>query len=157
MTSENKFLIENASVNDANVSKELLVSVEKFILKITKLYPIKFAYLFGSQSRGTATESSDIDIALYFEESYDSLNSALIRGNIIEHGKEFFKKNVDIVSLNDASLLLKYEVIHDGIVILDDDFRGEFESLSLRMYFDFKYYSDIYDEALIERLKNGDA
>lgn len=73
--------------------------LEDFISKITNKYPIKFEYLFGSQSRGTASDNSDIDIALYFKENYDALNSAIIRGNIIEYGKEFFRKNVDIVSL----------------------------------------------------------
>lgn len=156
MNNKEKILIETVKENNVNISKDFLTSLENFIVKISKLYPIKFAYLFGSQSRGTATEDSDIDIALYFKEDYDSLNSAIIRGTIIEYGKAFFKKNVDIVSLNEASLLLKYEVIHDGVVILDEDSRGEFESLSLRMYFDFRYYSNIYDEALINSLKQGE-
>lgn len=156
MNKEGNSLAENVNFNNLLISGKFLYELKTFILEVTKLYPIKFAYLFGSQSRGTANDKSDIDIAVYFEGDYDPLTLALIRGNIIEHGKEFFKKNVDIVSLNDASLLLRYEIIHDGIVILDNDFRGDFESLSLRMYFDFKYYSDIYDEALINRLKQGD-
>ncbi len=136
--------------------KNIISEVNEFLNKINKEYEIKFAYLFGSQSRGDATENSDIDIAVYFKKDYENLEEALIRGNIIEYGKEFFKKDVDVVSLNNASLLLKYQVIKDGIVILDDEERGEFESLSLRMYFDFKYYSDIYDDAMIKSIKNGE-
>lgn len=127
-----------------------------FIFDINKKYAIKFAYIFGSQATGKASENSDVDIALYFSNSYTNLEAAFIRGEIIEEGKSFFKKNVDIVSLNNASLLLKYEIIHDGIVIKDDDERGDFESLSLREYFDFKYYSDIYDNVIIEKIKKGE-
>ncbi|MBC2581685.1 type VII toxin-antitoxin system MntA family adenylyltransferase antitoxin [Clostridium sp. DJ247] len=127
-----------------------------FIEDMNRKYKIKFAYVFGSQATGKAAENSDVDIAIYFEEEYPPMEDAFIRGDIIEEGKVFFKRDVDIVSLNNASLLLKYEVIHDGIVIKDNDYRADFESLSLREYFDFKYYSDIYDNAIIEKIKKGE-
>lgn len=136
--------------------ESVINKAKDFITNIDKKYRIKFAYLFGSQATGKATESSDVDIAIYFYEDYPCLEEAFIRGDIIEEGKVFLKKDVDIVSLNNASLLLKYEIIHDGIVIKDDDERVDFESLSLREYFDFKYYSDIYDNAMIERIRKGD-
>lgn len=109
-----------------------------FIEKINKKYKIKFAYIFGSQANGKVLENSDIDIAVYFAEEISPVEDAYIRGDIIEEGKAFFKKDVDIVSLNNASLLLKYEIIHNGIVIKDHDEVGDFESLALREYFDFK-------------------
>ena len=127
----------------------------EFILDIDNKYKIKFAYVFGSQATGKATENSDIDIAVYFEEDYAPMQDAFVRGDILEDGKAFFKKDVDVVSLNSvSSLLLKYEIIHDGIIIKDDEERADFESLSLREYFDFKYYSDIYDDIMIDKIKN---
>lgn len=135
---------------------KIINKAKNFIEEINKKYKIKFAYIFGSQATGKATENSDIDIALYFEEDYPPLDEAFIRGEIIEDGKAFFRKDTDIVSLNNASLLLKYQIIHDGIVIKDNDDRSNFESLSLREYFDFKYYSDIYDNAMIERIRKGE-
>ncbi|AJA48558.1 nucleotidyltransferase [Clostridium pasteurianum DSM 525 = ATCC 6013] len=134
----------------------IIDEVKRFIININKKYAIKFAYIFGSQATGKASKNSDVDIAVYFKNNYTNLEEAFIRGEIIEEGKSFFKKNIDIVSLNNASLLLKYEIIHDGIVIKDDDERGDFESLSLREYFDFKYYSDIYDNVIIEKIKKGE-
>lgn len=136
--------------------ENIINKAKNFIEDINKRYKIKFAYIFGSQATGKATENSDIDIAIYFEEEYPPMKEVFIRGDIIEDGKAFFKKDVDIVSLNNASLLLKYEIIHDGIVLKDDDDRADFESLSLREYFDFKYYSDIYDNAMIERIRKGE-
>ncbi len=134
----------------------IINEAKAFISIINNKYKIKFAYIFGSQATGEALENSDVDIAVCFNKSYDDMEEAFIRGDIIEEGKAFFKKDVDVVSLNNASLLLKYEIIHDGIIIKDDDERVDFESLSLREYFDFKYYSDIYDNAMIERIKRGD-
>ncbi|WP_315115405.1 type VII toxin-antitoxin system MntA family adenylyltransferase antitoxin [uncultured Clostridium sp.] len=136
--------------------ENIIDKVKDFIIEINKKYEVKFAYIFGSQARGVAREDSDIDIAIYLKENHPPMEEAFIRGDIIEDGKAFFKKDVDIISLNNASLLLKYEIIHDGIVIKDDDDRAGFESLSLREYFDFKYYSDIYDNAMIERIKKGE-
>lgn len=134
----------------------IINKAKRFIEDINKKYKIKFVYIFGSQATGKATENSDIDIALYFEEDYLPMEEAFIRGDIIEDGKAFFKKDVDVVALKNASLLLKYQIIHDGIVIKDNDYRADFESLSLREYFDFKYYSDIYDNAMIERIRKGE-
>lgn len=127
---------------------------KKFITKIDQKYKVKFAYLFGSTARGKERKESDIDIALYFEKNYSPLEDTFIRGELIDIGTSFFNKNVDVISLNSASLLLKYEIIHDGIVLKDNDERASFESLSLREYFDYKYYSDIYNQAMIDKIKN---
>lgn len=136
--------------------EHIIGKAKHFIEKINKKYNIKFAYIFGSQANGRALESSDIDIAVYFAEEISLVEEAYIRGDIIEEGKAFFKKDVDIVSLNNAPLLLKYEIIYNGIVIKAHDEIGDFESLALREYFDFKYYSDIYDNVMIEKIKKGE-
>lgn len=127
---------------------------KKFICEIDKKYKIQFSYLFGSQATKNATEASDVDLAVYFGCNYEPLEELFIRGEIIEEGKAFFKKEIDLVSIKGATLLLQYEIIRSGIVIKDDEItRGDFESLTLREYFDFKYYSDIYDNELVENIK----
>lgn len=70
--------------------KELINQIEKFLMEVNKEHKVKFAYLFGSQARGEANENSDIDIGIYFEDNYDSVNETFIRGNIAEMGKAFF-------------------------------------------------------------------
>lgn len=132
----------------------LKFSIMEFIKIIDKLYKIKFAYVFGSVARGEEGKLSDIDIAVYFEKSYTPMQDAFIRGDIIERGKETFHKDMDVVSLNKATPFLKYEIVREGVVVKDHDERATFESLALREYFDFKHYSDIYNEAIIESIKN---
>ncbi|MBV7275104.1 nucleotidyltransferase domain-containing protein [Clostridium sp. PL3] len=134
----------------------LINKAQLFISIINNKYKIKFAYIFGSQATGEASESSDIDIAVCFSKNYEGMEEAFIRGDIIEEGKAFFKRDVDVVSINTASLLLKYEIIHNGVIIKDDYERADFESLALREYFDFKYYSDMYDNAVIEKIRQGE-
>ncbi|WP_461204951.1 type VII toxin-antitoxin system MntA family adenylyltransferase antitoxin [Clostridium sp. DL1XJH146] len=149
--------MDNSSLNNNSVkvdnSDDLLIKTKEFIDRIDKKYPIKFAYLFGSYSRGDNNNNSDIDLAIYFKNKYSDIEDVFNRGTIIEEAKLLFSKNVDIVSLNNAPLLLKYQIIHDGIVIKDSIDRASFESLYLRMYFDFKYYSDTYDEMMINNIK----
>lgn len=135
-----------------------MVSIEdikKFIYKINDKYSIDLAYLFGSVARNQHNKDSDIDIAIKFKNKYSKIDEMFIRGEIIDIGKAYFKRNVDIISLDNAPIALKYEIIKDGIIIIDCYERVSIESLIIREYFDFKYFSDMYDEEIIKRLKDG--
>lgn len=129
--------------------------VNRFLEKAEEICNIKFAYLFGSYAREEENENSDIDIAIMPDlAGIDKVTEIFMRGNLIEIGKTIFEKDVDIVFLNIDSIFLKYEVVKDGTVIKDSDDRISFESLILREYFDFKYYSDYYNEQMMKALKN---
>ncbi|MGO1819654.1 MAG: type VII toxin-antitoxin system MntA family adenylyltransferase antitoxin [Senegalia sp. (in: firmicutes)] len=128
------------------MDEKLKNSIKRFINHIDNKHEIEFAYLFGSIAKGKENKLSDIDVAVKFKNNYNNMKDMLIRGEIIDSASKFFDKNVDIISLDKASIFLKYEVIKDGIVIKDNLNRATFESLVLREYFDFKYYSDIYNE-----------
>jgi len=133
---------------------ELLNKIILFVQDINKKYPLELSYLFGSIAKGEDNNMSDIDIAIKFENTYMSLNDALIRGEIIDLGQAIFNMQMDIVNLDRASIFLKHQVVKYGIVIMDYPDRASFESLVFREYFDFKYYSDIYDDNIVQRLKN---
>jgi len=47
-----------------DVSADVRKSVHKYLAAVKKQYPIREAYLFGSQAAGRAHEWSDIDLAL---------------------------------------------------------------------------------------------
>ncbi|ARC86738.1 nucleotidyltransferase domain protein [Clostridium argentinense CDC 2741] len=130
-------------------------NIKKFIYIINDKYSIDLAYLFGSVARNQYNKDSDIDIAIKFKNKYSKMDEIFIRGEIIDIGKAYFKRNVDIVSLDNAPIALKYEIIKDGILLIDCYERVSIESLIIREYFDFKYFSDIYDKEIIKRLKDG--
>lgn len=64
---------------------------------------------------------------------------------------------VDLVLLNRAPIVLRYEVISQGIVLYceDDDFRTDFEDIVLRDYLDFKPFLDQYDREVMEAIEGG--
>ncbi|WP_291567279.1 MULTISPECIES: type VII toxin-antitoxin system MntA family adenylyltransferase antitoxin [unclassified Clostridium] len=130
-------------------------NIKKFIYKVNDKYSIDLAYIFGSVARNQYNKESDIDIAIKFKNKYSKMDEIFIRGEIIDIGKAYFKRNVDIVSLDNAPIALKYEIIKDGILLIDCYERVSIESLIIREYFDFKYFSDIYDKEIIKRLKDG--
>lgn len=133
--------------------EDLLEKLNEFLNQIDKLYPIEFAYLFGSFAMETSNKESDIDIAIMFCEKYDRKKEIIIKGNIIDIGEKYFERKLDVVSLQGAAPLLKYEIVREGITLKDSGKRAEFESLALREYFDFRYYSKIYNKAMIETIK----
>ena len=125
-------------------------NINIFLEQAEKICNINFAYIFGSYARGEENINSDIDIAIMPKEiNIDKMTELFIRGNLIELGKSIFKKDVDIVFLNVDSVFLKYKIIQEGIVIKDSRERIAFESIALREYFDFKYYSDYYNERML--------
>jgi predicted nucleotidyltransferase len=135
--------------------EEIVIQSRRFIGAVDRDYPIRFGYLFGSRARGETTGLSDIDIAVYFQQDYPAPEETLIRGDLMERGGRYFGGTVDIVSLRRAGIFLKYAVVRDGIPIKDGTggARADFESLTLREYFDFRYYSDIYNNAMIADIK----
>ena len=121
-----------------------------FLEEAEKICKTNFAYLFGSYARREQNENSDIDIAIMPNlTGIDKQSELFMRGNLIELGKSIFKKDVDIVFLNIDSVFLKYKIVYEGIVIKDSDDRISFESLTLREYFDFQYYSNYYNKQML--------
>ena len=131
----------------------LLEKLVEFLDRINQQYPIEFAYLFGSFATEKYNKESDIDIAIMFQEKYQFKKEAIIKGNIIAMGMKYFQRKLDVISLNSATPLLKYEVVKKGSLLKESKRRAEFESLALREYFDFQYYAEIYNKAMIEAIK----
>ena len=76
---------------------------------------IRLAFLFGSVAAGRETPSSDLDIAVLFQDapSTEQLHSI---GDELESktGKE-----VDLVVLNDASPIIRMQVLKNGILLIN--------------------------------------
>ena len=124
---------------------------------IFKKHQVKLAYLFGSRAKGNAAEESDYDIA------------ALFKGNLLDplalketaflalDLNKFFPKKLDIVSLNNVPLLLKYEVVAHGKYIYceNNDERVKFEVSIIKEYIDEEPIRKLYNEALYKRILQG--
>ena len=108
---------------------------------------IHFAYLFGSYGKRRPSPLSDIDIAIYLEEHVDILEKKMeILGTLIELLQT---DEIDLVILNRAPLPLRMQILKSKEVIADNSpfLRHQYESLTMREYFDFS----IKEAAILER------
>ena len=124
---------------------------------LCKKFDINIVYLFGSQVKGEATGESDFDIAVLFKKRpADPLalkETALLSLEL----NKFFPAELDIVSLNDAPILLKYEVIAHGQLLYceDETERIDFEVSVIKEYIDEEPIRNLYNQALYKRILQG--
>ena len=115
---------------------------------------VRFAYLFGSQALDKTTALSDIDIAVFLDKGVDPLYYRL---KLIEtFTRATRKENIDIVVLNQATPLLKHEVISAGIVLKEArEERLLFETAVLREYLDLEGLRKVQRSYIREQIRAG--
>src|ERR1700693_2316349 len=118
--------------------------------------PVNAAYLAGSlSSRTSFGHLSDVDIAILLMDQIKS-------DQFLDYQLYFFSElarrleseSIDVVILNQASMLLKLQVIKYGQILYsrDEKQRVMFETKAVMDYLDFKKYDDIQNQALSRRL-----
>ena len=116
---------------------------------------IVFAYLFGSVAQSKHNKLSDVDIAVYIDDTYGIYD---IRRDLIITISDIFKTyNVDVVILNTASPFMVHSVIKTGKLLLskDEKLRISFIHKNLKEFMDMEYYRDRFQKALSERIESG--
>jgi len=116
---------------------------------------VRFTYLFGSRVEGVSGPESDLDLAVYLDKEDISQTNPLYEtrlsleieeaiGNILE---------VDILELNRASLILKYQVTSKGKLVFarNEEEARDFEALIRKKYFDFYPKRREYNEQRLKR------
>jgi uncharacterized protein YutE (UPF0331/DUF86 family) len=118
--------------------------------------PVNAAYLTGSLStRATFGHLTDVDIAILLMDQIKSdqfLDYQLYF--LSELAKRLESDTIDIVILNQASLLLKLQVIKYGQILFsrNEKQRISFETKAVMDYLDFKKFDEIQNKALNRRL-----
>jgi uncharacterized protein YutE (UPF0331/DUF86 family)/predicted nucleotidyltransferase len=118
--------------------------------------PVNAAYLAGSlSSRTSFGHLTDVDIAILLMEQIKS--DQFLDYQIYffsELAKRLESDSIDVVILNQASLLLKLQVIKYGQILFsrDEKQRVSFETKAVMDYLDFKKFDDIQNQALSRRL-----
>ena len=100
---------------------------------------IIFAYLFGSYAKEKQTHLSDIDIAVYIREKKGISDKKL--KILMDLSKLLKTDDIDLVILNRAPISLLTKILAHKIILNDKNptIRHSFESLNMRMGFDFSY------------------
>jgi predicted nucleotidyltransferase len=113
--------------------KTLQKNLEEFALKHENFLLV---FLFGSIARGFSTDESDVDIAIMFERVPDLFELNDLRDQLSRcAGKE-----VDLITLNTASPIIKMQVLRYGLLIkkVERDY-NEFFVSTVKEYMDLKY------------------
>lgn len=128
--------------------KEKNLIIKKLSAEIKKDKNIKFAYIFGSFV--TEKEFADIDLGVYVDENnvQDYLSFEL---KLEEKLKFITKQTIDVRVINCAPISFAYQVIKEGILILDKDVsqREDFQGLVFKKYFDFIHLRQEYLKEVI--------
>lgn len=135
--------MESVVMSGSSLSKENLIAT---ITRILSKYPrVSFAYLFGSANKDKLLPFSDIDIAVHiidFDQNeqkdlkyYLHLKIAL---------EDEIGRQVDLIVLNEASTLLKKEVLLGGTRIWDmnEELSRAFHLRTVWEYEDVRPYLD---------------
>lgn len=140
---------------EINRARQLILECAPAILKTR---PVLLGYLYGSYAREEAHRFSDIDIGIYLEKVTPKkaldieLSLGLEFDDIVGRGS-----NVDVRSINNMPLIMKGNIVSEGILLYsrNDPFRVEFETNVRKFYFDFKPYINRYQRAYIANASKG--
>jgi len=100
---------------------------------------IELAYLFGSEAKGMSRPGSDVDIAILLNTYFFAEGRLDLRLKIAEKLNKLFGREIDVVILNTAGSLLKFQVVRDGKPVFErkKGVEKKFRLNSVKEYFDY--------------------
>ncbi len=112
-----------------------------------------FAYLFGSQAKGTSRSESDVDIAIFPVKAFSAQDRLKLKSEL----ERLVNADVDLVILPDVSLILRFEMLKSGKLIVAQDraFFQRYVMHTMGLYFDFKTERAPIERRMIERIQHG--
>lgn len=131
-------------------------TIKKRVASICEGEPaIAAAYVFGSYAKGKEKESSDLDVALLLNEAQTDYFSML---DFITALEKQLECKADVVILNRAGEVLKFEVRRQGLLVFDrsEKYRKHFEIKGRKTYEDFLYLHKKYVKTVLYGGTNGE-
>jgi predicted nucleotidyltransferase len=113
------------------------------------------AYLFGSHAEGVARPDSDVDVALLFRPEVDSALKLDTRLTVAAELKRVCHRPVDVIALDEAPPLLRFQVLKHGRLLFDRDpeLRARFQARAMAEYYDARPYHAFHARALVRRIR----
>ncbi|MHB1043092.1 MAG: type VII toxin-antitoxin system MntA family adenylyltransferase antitoxin [Eubacteriales bacterium] len=125
------------------------------LMPVFQKYGVTCCYLFGSRAGQDFYPDSDIDLAVIFDDFSNSKHIMALEIEMHDAAADVLKPlEVDLLFLQKAPVYLKFDVIKNGKVIYsrDEDFRTDFEDITIRDYLDFKPVLDMYYREMAEAI-----
>ncbi len=133
------------------------INLEEAMERLKTIFQRKgvvLAYLFGSYARGEANNTSDIDIAIFLDCERKELYS-LYRDLLLRIYEALGTERVDLLLLNDATIVIQFEIISQGRLIYsrDDHELNVYEINVIRKFQDTVYLRKVQNDYLKKRAK----
>lgn len=131
------------------------VEIDEVKAFIEGLERVRVAYLFGSCAKGKVGPLSDVDIAVLLDGRLDKQESFDLRLRLINGISSILKTDkLDVVVMNNAPLLLNYNIISEGRILdsKDELERVMFETHILSRYLDRRYYDKRHVKMGVKRM-----
>ena len=119
---------------------------------------VKLAYLFGSVVGGRGGKLSDVDIAVFLDESLKKRDMFNLHVKLISELTSILKTDkLDLVIMNDAPLTLNYEIIKANrpLLVRDEEKKIDFEHGILSSYLDRRYYEKRWASEFLKKVAEG--
>ncbi len=119
---------------------------------------IKLAYLFGSVAQNKTGKLSDVDLAIYLDDSLNKKEKLDLKLKFISEIENIIKNNrLDMVIMNDAPIALNFEIIKANypLLIRDEDLKVSLEQYIMSRYLDRQYYDQRWAKNLLNKLTEG--
>jgi len=129
-----------------------LERIRRVIVKVCSGVDCVYALLFGSRAIGYTWDYSDVDIAIRFKDSSNCLNKAL---NLMSSIEDELGVHVDVIPLNIADTIVKYEAYSQGIVPFSiDNSRYLVDYINaVDEYLDFEYSFNKFYKLTVEEMR----
>ena len=116
-----------------------------------------YALLFGSVARGEARPYSDVDVAVKFRERLSPVEYAMETADMALCLEEELGVSVDVVAINAADSLLKYEVFSSGVLLYCEDLDEYVDDLinSVDEWLDFSYHFNKFYERVLSEMRDA--
>lgn len=137
-----------------DMARDPIAKIKEFLAQEQK---VKFAYLFGSAARQNVGPLSDLDVAVYLDGRVDCFRWRL---RLMESlARKLRSERFDLVVLNRAPVVLKFEVVKNGLVLKEDrPRRVMFETRVLQAYLDSAHLRSVqryYLKESLQRVTHG--
>ena len=113
------------------------------VVFLNKQERVKLAYLFGSVAEGREGKLSDVDIAVFLDESLNKKERFSLQLKLISELTSILKNDrIDLIVMNNAPISLNYEIIkaNHPLLVRDEGQKIDCEHRILSRYLDRRYY-----------------
>ncbi len=120
--------------------------ISLFHAKIKKIQGMSLVYIFGSAVKNSQLVPHDIDVAVLHDSDISMKEKKLLKEQVTDIVEKIFKLEGNVIFVNEASPLLKCQVIKHGTLIFErhQGIDSSFRFRALTEYFEYKELQDFF-------------